>query len=347
MLRFIAAVLVVIFHAANDGFAAERSVFASFGNEAVLLFFVLSGLVIAISTAKPHQTLSTYAFARFTRIYSVAIPALFLSFGVGFWLQMNGAPILNNPGHLSVYDALGSLFMLNEVWSISTSAPVNSPYWSLVYEAWYYVAFAAFMFGPKRWRWVLLAGIFVVAGPLIALLAPVWLLGVWIALDGRLRIRNEIVGWVFWMISLVAFIALSVSQLRDEIRETIVAIHPALEGLQNSAVFPYDYLIGLLATLNFISFRAISHRFAVALRAIGPAVRFAAAYTFSIYLFHRPLLQVVRSFEFGRLEPTNFWLLVMGIVVATMGLGHVTERRLATVKKWLAPVWSPRPRIVG
>lgn len=91
--RFSAALLVLFFHANRihrPGFA-----FTTFGHEAVIIFFVLSGYVIAFVAAEKESSLRTYGIARAARIYSVAIPAILLTAFVdyvGFQIFPEGYP---------------------------------------------------------------------------------------------------------------------------------------------------------------------------------------------------------------------------------------------------------------
>ncbi|MGA7451675.1 MAG: hypothetical protein WBW73_10515, partial [Rhodoplanes sp.] len=54
---------------------------------------------------------------------------------------------------------------LGEHWNAHRFPGSNSPYWSLGFEVWYYVAFGAFVFCPGRWRWIAAATVLVFIGP--------------------------------------------------------------------------------------------------------------------------------------------------------------------------------------
>ena len=49
------------------------------GNDAVMVFFVLSGFVIAYVADKKERTPRDYFVSRFARLYSVVVPALLLT----------------------------------------------------------------------------------------------------------------------------------------------------------------------------------------------------------------------------------------------------------------------------
>ena len=134
--------------------------FGNFKHDAVIIFFVLSGLVICATSTRPSETWITYLTARASRIYSVAIPAIVLSFGLkgiaAFlepgYLQPDPTTdvVLSNDLHIST--AVSALLFLLQSWH-SQALPWNGPYWSLCYEVWYYVIFGILLFVRNlAWR---------------------------------------------------------------------------------------------------------------------------------------------------------------------------------------------------
>lgn len=81
LVRFTAAVTVFFGHV--SGSRLTGGLFwqmGPYGPEAVDVFFVLSGFVIAYVYDTREHSLTDYAVSRFARIYSVAIPALIVTF---------------------------------------------------------------------------------------------------------------------------------------------------------------------------------------------------------------------------------------------------------------------------
>jgi peptidoglycan/LPS O-acetylase OafA/YrhL len=77
LLRALAAVAVYIFHA--QYFAGKAVPFVGqFGSEAVIVFFVLSGLLISYARKK-HEDIQDFMVARCARLWSVCLPALALA----------------------------------------------------------------------------------------------------------------------------------------------------------------------------------------------------------------------------------------------------------------------------
>jgi peptidoglycan/LPS O-acetylase OafA/YrhL len=82
ILRVFAALYVMLFHikTLQIGPAAILNKIPNHGHDAVILFFVLSGYVIAATTERKYSAgFREYILDRASRVYSVAIPALLLS----------------------------------------------------------------------------------------------------------------------------------------------------------------------------------------------------------------------------------------------------------------------------
>ena len=139
--RGFAAAYVVLHHAHLSTRQPMRFLFA-FGQEAVILFFLMSGFVIFYASHRRGKLLDlgTYFNHRFRRIYPIFLVALALAYlaariGAGE-LQVIGWPQL-----------VGNLAMLQDLpdsnksgaW-IDTFAG-NTPLWSLSYEWWFYMMF--------------------------------------------------------------------------------------------------------------------------------------------------------------------------------------------------------------
>ena len=96
-MRFAAAAAVFLDHLTSYPFSTNTdahrhglALIGSYGGSAVVVFFVLSGFVIAYVTDTREQTARAYAVSRFSRVYSVIIPALLLTFAfdsAGQWLR--------------------------------------------------------------------------------------------------------------------------------------------------------------------------------------------------------------------------------------------------------------------
>ena len=142
-LRGLAALYVVIHHSVPKSimlFSLNIANLFRFGEEAVILFFLLSGFVINFSFVKSRdKTFRTYFFKRVTRIY---IPLLIVMM-LGYLMECYGAGEVVNaqPKELML-----NLLMLQDISSLKPNVITdpymhNSPLWSLSYEWWFYMLY--------------------------------------------------------------------------------------------------------------------------------------------------------------------------------------------------------------
>ena len=141
--RGFAALYVIIHHTIPKQtviFNFDCSLLFSFGQEAVITFFLLSGFVIEYSFSKnTNHTFKSYFSKRFLRIYIPLFFVYIISY-ICTCLQAN---------HLQAIDfiqLLANLFMLQDLESlkpnvITTPLFGNAPLWSLSYEWWFYMIY--------------------------------------------------------------------------------------------------------------------------------------------------------------------------------------------------------------
>ena len=79
LVRFIAACLVYFYHSNQRLLVEEILPASNFGHSSVIVFFVLSGFVIAYVTDTKENTWTSYCASRLSRVYSVAVPAIVLT----------------------------------------------------------------------------------------------------------------------------------------------------------------------------------------------------------------------------------------------------------------------------
>jgi peptidoglycan/LPS O-acetylase OafA/YrhL len=199
IVRPAAALIVLLSHVGN-----QLSLLAPAGVQAVDVFFVLSGFVIAHVTESREREPDEYFISRAARIYSVAIPALLLTAipdSIGF--RANAAAYAGPFQPLTPGILIRSVLFINEQWTTHRFPGSNSPYWSLGFEVWYYIVFGLWIFTPHRWRWATTIAALAFIGPKVALLFPLWLMGV-----GLYRIYNKplkmrpLTGWVLFVVPL-------------------------------------------------------------------------------------------------------------------------------------------------
>lgn len=178
--------------------------------EAVMVFFILSGFVIATSHLKKHRNFLGFMRARFRRLGPLYLIAVAVSFGLAAWLYPPPA-----------YNSLWGHLVFIQSSNIAPTFSTNAPLWSLSYEFYFYLLFA-FTIGKHQqrllWGWfiaALVAVILSVAGidapgllgffQHIFAMSSIWLLGVFLA-QGIVRAGPNIVQhlMLFGMLPLVS-----------------------------------------------------------------------------------------------------------------------------------------------
>ena len=360
VIRFAAALLVFFHHAAIAKFGSGLPYhFILTDREPVILFFVLSGFVIAYSAETKDRTPGTYALNRLARLYSVVLPALiataFLDLA-GQWLapalyadHWSDPATLANIGRPLGLQLIATGLFLNEIWWWDIWPGVNSPFWSLGYEAVYYLLYALVMWGGRyRWFWAALAAAAV--GPKVLLLMPLWVLGVvtYHAVraervgrgPGYLMAAGSILGYAL-------FIGLGGKMALDRAVPQLVGTQNAAL-LSNSEQFLSNYVTGLLFAALLVGLAAVARDLAGPLQRLQKPIRTLAGLTFTLYLFHYPLVYFMRAVVLvtglERLSP----LVVTGGTFALVALlALVTEAQKGNLHRLMAKlvVRAERPAL--
>ncbi len=333
--------------------------FSTFGREAVMVFFVLSGFCISASIFRSFQrrqwSWSDYLLKRSTRLYIVLIPALLLGM---FWDQLGMSLFVDtgiyqgtNPSTFeipgkAITERTGLEYLLGNLLFVQgfATSPYgsNNPLWTLSYEFWYYLLFPCLLLAclsklPLKQR--ALYGVAVLAmlaftGKDVALYFLVWLLGAAVALARPLaaintptRVRRLVGG------ALVLFIA------------TATLLHK----LPSGHVFVVrDFLVaGSFAFLIYALLHMQSNRRQTRSEAMAQQL---AGFSYTLYVVHYPPLIFLSAWLFsgGGWSPgyDQFgWLLgsMLGLLAYAWGLSRLTEAHTDRVRQQLSGWLSHRP----
>lgn len=322
LIRFLAAVAVVLYHTWKQFDPLTTIKFP--GHEAVVVFFVLSGYVIAHAAGRPGMTLALYAQHRIARILPVAWLALLLAGGLAV-----AFPVLGGNEALLVPTLVNMLFLAQSGWGWM-EAPLNPPFWSLNYEVWYYIIFAVWMFARRRWLWLALAAL--LAGPKILLLMPVWLMGV--ALYRRTPHFQRGTALLLFVVTAAAAAALCGLNVSDIWRDWLYRVAPPFWRAHYSTQFLYDTVLGVVVALNFAAAASLGS----ALEKLGHVarpIRYLASFTFSLYVFHGPIAELLNKVVKLQSAPVFYIALAACVIV----LAELTERRTGWYRHQMARFW--------
>ena len=330
VVRFTAACLVVLTHFIQFGMLPQawKALAPDLGREAVIVFFVLSGYVIAFAADTKYQDAASYFIARASRLYSVALPVLLLALG----LDCIGIYLLNGSyTHLYQYEKFYfylpfHLLFLGEVWTLAERPFTADPYWSLSFEAWYYVWFASLFYFSGWRRALFFLAVAVIVGYQHWILFPIWLSGVCLYLVRDKYHLTVCVARIGMALTASAVILFEYSGFDDWLWRLGRETWPFPNLPQGSTdQYLLDYVICLCATCHLFCARQAKLNFSPRVSAI---IKNLASYTFTLYLIHTVVMASWKNnFVYDNNNYRHLALLVMLIATATLLLGQLTEKK--------------------
>jgi len=318
----IGASLIVFWGHAYDywhtaiGYSYNR---VDWGHYAVVVFFVLSGYVIAFTTTRNNRGIRRYAEARLSRLYSVLLPTLIITAAIELTVKYIDPALASHYIRGQSFPRyVGSALYLNEIWFFSASPPINGPLWSLSYEFWYYVIFGVYFYNSGTKAWCLTTLVCLIAGIKILLMMPIWLLGSY-AYRIKRPLMEEKISW-----SLVLFFLLVSIILALFLPPLPFALGKA--PLFFSGQFVTDLVVGLFIALALWVIPDATGK-DVKLNSVAYIViRKLADLTFPLYVLHVPLLVLYRAFWGTRLlDEKQMWLAFFLVLLTSFILGYFME----------------------
>jgi peptidoglycan/LPS O-acetylase OafA/YrhL len=381
LMRALAAVVVMLSHLRPlffvDYALVERKspliqafyLLTGLGHEAVVIFFVLSGLLVGMSVLRMHArggwSWSDYLLQRLSRLWVVLVPALLLTF---FW-DWNGIRLF---GADSVYVGLPSdkfilgfntlerlnftTFLANIFFLQGTFGPTfgtNGPLWSLAYEFWYYLAFPCLIrcwAAPSRSSKVvhalllLLMGIFL--SHEILLYFPLWLMGVSVLFLPGLwaNYRSASPLWAWGCSGFLFFSLLASAATNKELFNYITGL--ACAGLIYFVFRLPQSNPAIQADLNAAT-REAADRKDLAKSRPSFAKR-VADFSYSLYVLHLPPLVFLHGWLWDRglpkWQPTLAFmaqglLIAVAVVFYAYSVSLLTEAHTDKVRRWIKSKW--------
>ena len=336
---------------------------AGFDHQAVMVFFVLSGLLVGGSVVREIEATGSISFARYAgrrlvRLWVVLLPAMALG-GVctAFALSLGAADRGILPADAA--DTLSAPVLLCNAAFLQTAVcsqfAANGALWSLFNEFWYYALFPPFalavagMMHPLRrivfggLAGAVLAGLTALqfTGSSIGPYMLVWLVGVAAARLPRPVMPRP------WLAAAL-FIAGSLA-VRLFVRRSFAGLHPILSA-------ELDLALALLFGSLLLTLRCWPALWPPPWPRLHTAL---AGFSFSLYCTHVPVLSLYVSvlvtltghgwhMRGAGAEP---WLAVGGGLVLCLGVGwafsRLTEVHTGQVRSWFARRWPVQQAALG
>ncbi|MBX4924570.1 acyltransferase [Rhizobium binae] len=318
-LRGIAALLVVQAHIGLI-FPGTAQHLMTMGSEAVGLFFALSGFLMAhLYGSRPvtRENILDFLVSRFARIYPVYLVAVLLV------AMLSGMPSLN-----FVQPIVGGTDFVRHIFLLGSSGV----FWSIPPEIQFYLLFPLLwlcLARPQRHSGmiagfaivVVVDGLLELPGPGILLLSklPYFLFG---ALAGAMHSH-----WERWTPSaLTGIVTLFLLAVFFAYRHVLPNFSPEFWSLQSAAAAAV--IVALVARQPPIAGRVLA----------AAPLRFLGTISFSLYLFHVPIMFLVhRTFETVLPEPA---LIAAALFVAVGGAWFLHETIEVPSRRQLVSLWQ-------
>jgi peptidoglycan/LPS O-acetylase OafA/YrhL len=325
--------------------------FTGFGNEAVLVFFVLSGFLIssAILGRRASWTWSwrDYAIDRASRLYVVLIPGLL--FGLS-WDKL-GSSIFVSTGiyshplenfafaivqtRMGIGTFLGNMFFLQTI--VVPTFGSNGPLWSLANEFWYYILFPVALAAVIAWkkRSILGAVAFTTLAALVAVFVG-W---------------QMLAGFIIWLAGTVLVVAYSKWPFRSKgsllvyALVSLIALSACLAASRTGKLAEPGSNLAVGIGFALFLFGVLHLKFGTDGTTYPRVAHVLAGFSYSLYVLHFPFLLFLRAW----IVPSQRWQpdaahLALGIVIGVATLGFawlvslVTENKTRVARQWLRHV---------
>lgn len=344
------------------------------GGAAVLLFFILSGLLISYSLhnklENPEYRFRNYFVDRFSRIYSGLLPAMLLgtvivvviyvtnySYFVDLCSMQSTPSLLNFVMTLAMLESFPVAFFnsLLSVFGLSFPLPEVTPYgfngilWTLVILWWIYMVFGWIVIGSvglirKQKSSKSYKAIFLVVAVFLILL-----------LLGLYQQNSSLV--IVWFVGVLMMLAISSKTLKAKISSNlatrllgilfILSLLSAVYGMYLAAWTAQYYGLGLGVLLSaFVFLGVLFFNLGGLKRAsklmsnkhVVSGITIGAAFSYTLFVTHYPIIIFLNGLNL----PVNRFLMFLPILLITnlvaFSIAHFTEKRYKalarTIKKW-------------
>ena len=344
-LRGWAALWVLIFHVYEKSqhgpvffpigkWNIDLTPFFSLGWSGVQIFFVLSGFLLSLPFAqwqagsRDKPNLKRYLFRRVTRVFPAYYAQLAILLG-GAYLLGQASPIAN------VESFLRHLFMLFVPPPVGMD-PINTVWWTLPIEFMFYLAlpFLAGLINPRRWllllvfmltsMWLWRAGTILYTGPgnfLMSSQLPGSMDSFGMGMLGAMLhvSKNSVSTWMSKHHNLIAIAGLAILLL------CLYWMHFGWMDYWNHSLIFYTWTTVFSFAAILVAIAGINGNRLIGCLFGNSAIVFAGVVSYSIYLWHVPLLRWLADIGvFSALQDDRLPLLLLATTVGTVAIASVS-----------------------
>jgi peptidoglycan/LPS O-acetylase OafA/YrhL len=350
IVRFCAAVSVFAFHLSRPpssfGVIPQDALHYA-AQMAVTIFFVLSGFVIAYIVEQSENTFPAFVRGRTSRLYSVLLPALFVtllfdfvgrSVNPGFY----GFPLTFSPPTFAGY--LSSLFFVNEYSIFGFHTPgTDRPLWSLSFEATYYAIAGVFLFAPRKWSIPFAIVVLACAGRTVAAMFPLWIGGFllyrWLK---NFRMDFVLAAGLF-LVSLL--LILYVPLIGNSISQDNFGLFFPFGVSYSNRDLVEDYLTAACFAVNLTAARSLFAGQSSDRGSGRTIARWFGELTFPLYCLHRPTMALLGAVSpFAPTGVANVVFVVASVFLFVILLMPMTSALRGVLRQSFAAV---RPELTG
>ncbi len=334
--------MIAIAHLTQPMFSVGWPNLTDDGKPALVMLFLLSGLVIRYVTVLRRGRMTDFWVDRISRVYSVVLPALLFTIVASYVaLWVNPAYYI---AHWGTNDhpfrrVIMNLLFLAQSWNLTISAFSNDPFWTLSYEVFYYVFYAVglYLAGTRRVFWLIVTA--VLAGQHILLLLPLWLIGCAMQ-DAYQRLRRSslsltqlnlrflgsgIAGAILTLLLVRALL-----WAKQPVTLFFWAHHHAPANLHWAYIY---YIEGVPLVFGLLWLMLLLEHVSLAEKARWVGwVRLLSEATFPLYLLHFPMFVLITALFPGHQASVPFKL---GMLVTCIGISALLARPTVQFKNYL------------
>jgi peptidoglycan/LPS O-acetylase OafA/YrhL len=343
VLRLASAIVIAGVHLTQPTFSIGWPDLTEDGRPALVMLFLLSGLVIRYVTVIRRGGMTDFWVDRISRVYSVVVPALVFTIAASYVaMRVNPAYYMPNWGGNNSNPLLRigmNLIFMAQSWNLTLDPFSNTPFWTLSYEVFYYVFYAVafYLVGFRRAFWLVIAA--VLAGQHILLLLPLWLIGC-LAHDVYQRARDPKVSLKKLNLSFLAFgvggailvpaMFNLLIYLKGFLTRFFWAQHHAPINLHWAYIY---YAEGMPVVFALLWAMLLFERLKLSEKAAWVKwVRLLSEATFPLYLLHFPLFVLIVAIFPN--ERANAWF-KLAMLVLCVGISAILAKPTVHFKNYL------------